>query len=920
VAALMVVYCPACCGQPDDPANLSGERVRVRAGAPAAPDARAAALRQLLIKLRTRASLMMIVAHPDDEDGGMMSRESIGKGARVAALTLTRGEGGQNLVSSDLNDALGLIRTEELLAADRLMDVDQMFGTEVDFGFSKTMEEAFSQWTHERVLYDAVRAIRLYRPLVLTSEFIGGPTDGHGQHQVAGEITQEVFAAAADPALFPEMGLEPWAPLKVYARVPFAYVTLRGIYDYATNQFVPLRFFDQIANVWSGQIPKANVVVPEGESNELLGMSYVQFARKGLEIQKTQNDNNLLMRLMAHSGPFDVSYHRYGSRVKTIDHEQTFFDGIDVSLEGISTLAPSDQPAIREALKEISEHIMRAAGAFSASAPERCAPELRKGLTSLDRLITSIESGALPGREKVDVLHELRVKRVQFNEALLESLGLSVEASIQHVGRQGECSTVLAPGCTVHILTRVINKGRVPVIVTGLALSAGTDQPKKTGAEESATLNPGSLLERFFDLNQGAGPGKGTAIAETRPYFTRKGIDQPWYDLIAPNLRLAPRTPSPSVQVRMSYDGVLLSAECTVSAPKREARDPDRPLEVVPSLSISINPSTGIIPLSAVSFPVNVEVHNNESLHLEGQVRLLLPAGWRSVPRDATLAIRPSGETQHYSFQVMPRKVEQRKYTLTAVAQVTTGMTREGYRVVGYPGLLPTNLYSPATYTASMVDVKVAPGLKLGYLAGTGDEVPRSLADLGVHVTELSMKDVIGDHLATYDVVMLGVQAYSAHPDLAHANEKLLTYAKAGGVLIVQYNRGRFNYGPYPYALGIEEKVVEETAPVKFLIPDDPVLRWPNRTTANDFAGWVEERGHSFMARWDDRYKALLETHDSGQAAQKGGLLVARTGNGFYIYVAFALHRQLPEGVSGACRLLANLLSVGKAAGLKGSD
>jgi LmbE family N-acetylglucosaminyl deacetylase len=172
---------------------------------------------------------MMIVAHPDDEDGGTLTYESLGKGARVATLTLTRGEGGQNLMSGDFNDALGLIRTRELLAADRYMDVDQMFGTEVDFGFSKTKREAFAQWTYERVLYDAVRAVRLYRPLVLLSVFSGGPTDGHGQHQVAGEITQEVFTAAADPRVFPEMGLEPWAPLKVYGRVPFAYATLRGI-------------------------------------------------------------------------------------------------------------------------------------------------------------------------------------------------------------------------------------------------------------------------------------------------------------------------------------------------------------------------------------------------------------------------------------------------------------------------------------------------------------------------------------------------------------------------------------------------------------------------------------------------------------------------------------------------------------------
>ena len=209
------------------------------------------ALEQSLIKLRTRASLLMIVAHPDDEDGGMLTYESRGHGVRTGTLTLTRGEGGQNLMSADFDDALGLVRTQELLAADRYLGVDQMFGTEVDFGFSKTKEEAFAKWTHERVLYDAVRAVRLYRPLVVTSVFEGGPTDGHGQHQVSGEMAQEVFNAAGDPKVFPEMGLEPWSPVKVYARVPFARVSNGQMYDYATNKSIPARFYNYVTKTWS---------------------------------------------------------------------------------------------------------------------------------------------------------------------------------------------------------------------------------------------------------------------------------------------------------------------------------------------------------------------------------------------------------------------------------------------------------------------------------------------------------------------------------------------------------------------------------------------------------------------------------------------------------------------------------------------
>ena len=216
------------------------------------------ALQQSLRKLRTRASLMEIVAHPDDEDGGMLTYESRGLGARVADLSLNRGEGGQNIMSNDFWDRLALVRTQELLAADRRYGVDQYFTRVADFGFSKTLEEAMTIWGHDRVLYDVVRAVRLDRPLVLAAVFVGGITDGHGQHQVSGEMAQEVFKAAGDPNVFPDQikaGLLPWNPLKVYARVPTFSISPKGMYDYATGKWAPVRFYDYVSGKWSDQSP-----------------------------------------------------------------------------------------------------------------------------------------------------------------------------------------------------------------------------------------------------------------------------------------------------------------------------------------------------------------------------------------------------------------------------------------------------------------------------------------------------------------------------------------------------------------------------------------------------------------------------------------------------------------------------------------
>jgi LmbE family N-acetylglucosaminyl deacetylase len=903
-----------------DPANLKGERVRASAiEDPIPANMGALALEQSLIKLRTRASLLMIVAHPDDEDGGMLTYEARGQGVRAAMLTLTRGEGGQNLMSGDFDDALGLARTQELLAADRYLGVDQMFGTEVDFGFSKTKEEAFAKWTHERVLYDAVRAVRLFRPLVVTSVFEGGPTDGHGQHQVSGEMAQEVFNAAGDPKVFPEMGLEPWSPLKVYARVPFARITAQGMFDYATNKFVPARFYNYVTKTWSNESPKANVIEHEGEPSAILGMSYVQFARKGLALQKTQIGEGVRL---ASPGAFDVSYHRYGSRVETAETEKSFFDGVDVSLQGIATLAPAGEEWLRPALKAIDEHAAQAAKVFTANAPEKCAPELRDGLKSVDALIAKVEASGLSPIEKANVLHELRVKRVQFNDALVQALGLSVEARMTRMngGASGACLDAVTPGCSASVVAKVVNRGGEAVEVTSEFLSPSADPAGKenTWSSGTAKIEPGKTLDFTFEYGW---PGPGMTKSETsrpgidpltRPYFTRRDVEQAYYDVSDPSLRLAPQTPPESLWVKATYGGVPLWFGQVVLAAEKKSGEADRPMAVVPSLSISIRPPAGIIPLTEKSFTVGVQVRGDEQRGVQGSTHLSLPEGWRSEPRSAEFAFHHAGETQMFSFRVTPASLAQKSYTLTAVAETTNGATSEGFRAVGYKGLTPTNMYTTATYRARGVDVKVAPGLKVGYLPGTGDEVQASLENIGIHTTTLTVDDIAGGRLSGYDVVVLGVRAYAANPGLAAANEKLLEYAKNGGVVIVQYNLGQFDYGPYRYSLGSAEKVVDETAPVRLLLPEDPLLNWPNKITEKDFDEWVEERGHGFMESWDPQYKALLETHDPGQDLQKGALLVAKTGKGVYVYVALALYRELPEGVPGAYRLFANLLSLGK--------
>jgi LmbE family N-acetylglucosaminyl deacetylase len=305
------------------------------AAQPVSFDRGAAALWQSLAKLHTRASVLMVTAHPDDEDGGMLTFESRGQGARVTLLTLNRGEGGGNVMSSDYFDALGLVRTEELLAADRYYGTQQFWTRVIDYGFSKTKEEALEKWGHDRVLADVVRVVRMSRPLVITSVFVGGRTDGHGNHQVAGQMAQEVFKAAGDPSMFPEQikeGLRPWKPIKDYARVPFARITDKGIYDYADGKYYPAEF----RNYTNGTTVKGelstSVEIPAGEYNPFFGLTYEQVSRLGLGQQKSQTGGTGLPPAEAEMNP----YHRFASQVSVPDKEGSIFEGIDVSLMGIA--------------------------------------------------------------------------------------------------------------------------------------------------------------------------------------------------------------------------------------------------------------------------------------------------------------------------------------------------------------------------------------------------------------------------------------------------------------------------------------------------------------------------------------------------------------------------------------------------------
>jgi LmbE family N-acetylglucosaminyl deacetylase len=928
LAGLWIAGSGHCClqAQAPDPSKVSVNEPTSIA-LPLGEDRGQNALEQALRRLNTTASVMMIVAHPDDEDGGLLTYLSRGLGVRATLFTLTRGEGGQNVITGDTYDELGVIRTNELLRADEFYGAKQLWGTEADFGFSKTQEESFARWGHDRVLYDAVLAVRRERPQVIVATFVGAVSDGHGQHQVSGEIAQEVFKAAGDPKVFPEQlkdGLEPWQPLAVYSMVPFAPVTDKGMFDYATGKWAPAEFKNYVTGEVVHGALGTDATMQVGKLDAVLGRSYAEIAREGWGEQKSQNGgaNPSL------SGPASTSYHlwavapeakREGNHTESGD---LFFNpkvAVDRTLQGLTKLAGPTPPGwlssqltlIQDGIRIVSSETKMLS---PIAAAHKLAPMYKQTLELRGRVA---DDGGLSAQAKAGLLLELDAKIDEFQTALKELLGLEVTA---FRAREGGASGGFGPrGGSADEMPRSVAPGeefRVRVHVSQASKESRLSKVELTSFSGDAwhserTSNEpdptSATADALFKV-------KAAANAEaTRPFFTRPTIEQPYYDVTNQAWRERSFAPWPlAATVESTFDGVPVRVSEVVQTLGRVTGHGGiyEPLVVTPEVGVSVTPEARILPLDGGALPVKVTVHTQGAA--EGSVILKLPQGWRSEPAEAHFKRSSEGDTEPIQFSVTPEgDGAGRAYAVQAVAKSGDKSYASGWRSVGYPGLRPYNVYKDAELKTRKVDVKLAPGLRIGYVMGPGDLVPEAIEAMGATPHLLSEEDLSGGDLSAYNVIAIGIRAYSTRPELTTAQPRLDQFVRNGGTLVVQYQSSSFP-APLPLTLGrIPDRVVDEQAPVKLLDTSNPLLRSPNVIAPSDFDGWVEERGHSFMESWDPGYTPLTETADTGQDPQRGGLLVAHPGKGTYVYVAYALYRQLPELVPGAYRILANLLSEG---------
>lgn len=845
-------------------------------------DQGAAGAWQKLAKLRTTASVLHTTAHPDDEHGGVLAMLSRGEGAQVSLLTLTRGESGDNALGPELFDALGLIRTEELLLADRYYGVDrQYFGTVVDYGFSKRLDETIEKWGIDYVLRDIVGVIRAERPLVVIARFQGNERDGHGNHSAAGLVTQEAFAKAGDPAIFPDQlakGLRPWRPLKLY---------MGGV---RPNEDWTIR-------------------VDAGRYDPVLGDSYQSIARRGLSFQRSQNGG----RSASAPGPAVSYYKRLQSTVQASAKEQSFFDSIDITLPGIyRTLGKTAPPGSVETLTAVAREIDAAVRAFSFTKPAASAPALARALGLLRRAIAETRDE--------DVAFMLRAKERQATEALDAVLGIALTAVAQPAGTP-EPTGPFNPG-----------PAAMPPVVPGQRFDVNVTFVNRSGVDVREVRISLDSPERWMSTPADAGPAaaaENEPIARTftvtvppaakvsRPYFSRNSIQAARYDVADDSALHKPYADPPlSVVARYVVEGVQIESRRPVT--RLEANLPygydTRTLAVVPALAVTLTPGHAVVPIGG-SRPVifQAEVTNNQEGRVDGELRLNMPQGWTATPAAHELHFTRPGERAQFRFAVAAPSVTAKPYDISAVARVGGQEFSEGYSITRYRDLETRYLYRKAAATVTGVEVKVPAGLKVGYVMGIGDEVPAALAQLGADVQLLGERELAGAQLSQFDAIITGTRAYAVRQDLITYNRRLLDYVRDGGNLIVLYNTFELDpklYAPYPGELTrTAEEVSEEASPLEVLAADAPVLNTPNKITKGDFDNWVEQRGSKFWSSWDSRYTPIIATWDRGQAPQKGGWLHARYGKGNYTYFAYALHRQLPYGVPGAYRIVANLLA-----------
>jgi LmbE family N-acetylglucosaminyl deacetylase len=837
--------------------------------------------------------VLMIGAHPDDEDTALLTALARGMGATTGYLSLTRGDGGQNLIGPELGEGLGVIRTGELLAARELDGGTQFFTRAFDYGFSKSADEAFEKWPREALLRDVVWILRTFRPHVIVSVFSGTPADGHGQHQAAGIMAREAFEAAADPQRFPEMaalGVEPWQVEKLYRRSWGD----EGTHTLETGRFDPL-----------------------------LGRSHFQLAMESRSQHRSQD-----MGVAQPVGGRTTELLLWEVAPGIDPTDPGFFAGIDTTLiAGIEALDAATRRAVEDGVVRYRNGLSRAAEALSPSGPWESAEPLAEGLSSL-REAEAVARRAAPDSELAQVLAR-RTEAVE--HALLRAAGVTLKVVAT--------DDLVVPGGEVEVEVQLWNGGdsRVGNAVPRLTLPDGWTAEEiaiEEGAGgggffgrgvagsqlgEDGSLAPGALARWRYHVRIPAD------AQVSGLYFRDEARDGEMYQWPAddPGVWGLPKDP-PFVEGGVDFTLATGGASLPVAArtPVRyvgvdkATGQFEKPLLVVPAVWVAADPGSMVWPAGADEVrQVRVRLTGQDEAGVSGRIRLEAPQGWEVSPASQPFELAGPGSELTATFEVRTRAAAAGRHRFRAVAESDDGRSfDQSVRLIDYPHIERTAMVDPAELEVSVFSVAAAP-VEVGYLMGSGDDGMRALEQMGVSVREITPEQIASGVPGDLDVLVLGIRVYETRPEVAAINDRILDFARSGGTVVVQYNKYEYpagDFAPYEVSMGNRApRVTDEGSPVEILDPASPVIAGPNRISETDFEGWVQERGLYFLDEWDERFQPVLSFTDPGEEPARGSLLVASVGDGLYVYTGISFFRQFPAGVPGAHRLFANLVSLG---------
>jgi LmbE family N-acetylglucosaminyl deacetylase len=817
------------------------------------PDA--AEIRLALAKLNIVGGVLYVAAHPDDENTAFLAWASREKLVDAGYLSMTRGDGGQNLIGTESGELMGVLRTQELLAARRLDGAKQFFSRAIDFGFSKSPAEALAIWGKEEILADTVRVIRTFRPDVIVTRFPTTGEGGHGHHTASAILAEEAFKAAGDPSRFLEQldTLAPWQPKRLLWNV--------------------FRF--------GGDAPRKDapgqISADLGGYNALLGRSYTEIAALSRSMHKSQGFGSAERR-----GIWLNDFKPIVGDAPTKD----LFEGIDLSWKRI------------EGGEKIGLLLKGAGDSFDPRDPSAVVPTLAKAYALLEGAAAAGREGSSssPSKKIPDPL--LLRKQNDIADVIRACLGVWVEAVASEPSA--------APGASVKVAAMILNRSPRAVTLDSVSVTyAG--QPGAGGA-----LVPNEPLRREVTLTLPED------AVTTQPFWLRERPGKGLFTVTDPKLIGLPENP-PAVVARfmVRVDGVAIPFETSVVFRRTDPVKGEvyRPFVITPPVMAAFDEKVYAF---GSAQPKKVRVTLTSGAAVSGVLRLKTEAGFSSSPAEVPFAFQARGEEKPVTFTVTPPPGTA-VATMTAEAAVGGKVFSRGLVRVDYPHILPQTLFPPAEAKVLRLDVK-APQAPVGYVMGSGDEVPEALRQIGYAVTLLSDDELENGDLSRYAAIVTGIRAYNTRPRLKQAQPRLVDYVEKGGTLVAQYNTTgdlvTEQLGPYPFKLSRDRVTVEE-APVRFVNPASSLLTFPNRLTAADFDGWVQERGLYFPGTWDARYETVIETHDPGEGDKPGGLLFTRYGKGAFVYTGYAFFRQLPAGVPGAYRLFVNLVSAGAGARFK---